>query len=131
MISLDTNILVRLLVEDDEAQAAKARALLRRSIEADEPCLVTVIVLCELQWVLKRLYRVPREDLASAVENLLVDDRYLIEESTTVGAAVNRFRNGKGDMADYLIGLKSHSLGAEETMTFDQALRGEDGFHVL
>lgn len=48
MISLDTNILVRLLVEDDEDQAATARDLLRRSIEADEPCLVTVIALCEL-----------------------------------------------------------------------------------
>ena len=131
MISLDTNVLVRLLVEDDEEQVAKARDLLRRSVEADEPCLVTVIALCELQWVLKRLYKVSREDLASAVEGLLLDDRYLIEESAAVGAAVVRFRNGKADLADYLIGLKSRSLGAEETVTFDRALRGEDGFRVL
>ncbi|MCP3957589.1 MAG: type II toxin-antitoxin system VapC family toxin [bacterium] len=131
MISLDTNILVRLLVEDDEDQAATARDLLRRSIEAGEPCLVTVVAICELQWVLKRLYKVSREDRASAIEDLLLDDRYLIEESVTVGAAVVRFRNGKADLADYLIGLKSRSLGAEETATFDRALRGEDGFRVL
>ena len=131
MISLDTNILVRLLVEDDEDQTAKARDLLRRSIEADERCLVTIVALCELQWVLKRLYKVSREDLARAVEDLLLDDRYMIEESATVGAAVIRFRNGKADLADYLIGLKSRLLGAEETVTFDRALRGEDGFRVL
>ena len=131
MISLDTNILVRLLVEDEEDQAAKARDLLRGAIEADERCLVTVVALCELQWVLKRLYKVPREALANAIEDFLLDDRYLIEESVIVGAALIRFRNGRADLADYLIGLKSRSLGAGETVTFDRALRGEDGFRVL
>ena len=131
MISLDTNILVRLLVEDDDDQAAKARDLLRRSIEAGEPCLVTIVALCELQWVLKRLYKVPREDRAGAIEDLLLDDRFLIEEPAVVGAAVVRFRNGKADPADYLIGLKSRSLGAQETATFDRALHGEDGFRIL
>ena len=70
------------------------------------------------------------EDQA-AVQDFLLDDRYILEEPAIVSAALVRFRNGKADLADYLIGLKSRSLGADETVTFDRALRGEDGFRVL
>ncbi len=131
MISLDTNILVRLLVEDDADQVARAQALLRRAIDAGERCLVTIVVLCELQWVLKRLYKVPREELATAVENFLLDDLYLVEESATVSEALIRFRQGKADLADFFIGLRSLDLGASETFTFDKALSTEEGFSLL
>ena len=81
--------------------------------------------------MLKRLYKVPRDELATAVENLLLDDLYVIEESAMVSEALIRFRHGKADLADHLIGLRSRALGAAETFTFDKALGGEEGFSLL
>ena len=60
MIALDTNVLVRFLVEDDKAQAAAAAALVKRSIAAGEALFVADVVLCEVVWVLEVAYKVPR-----------------------------------------------------------------------
>ena len=70
MIALDTNVLVRLLVEDDAAQAARARRLVEACSEAGDVCLVSIPVLCELEWVLESVYRAPRADVEEAVRSL-------------------------------------------------------------
>lgn len=57
MIALDTTVLVRFLVEDDAPQAERAKALLQRAIDAEDPCYVSDVVLCELVWVLERTYK--------------------------------------------------------------------------
>ena len=56
MIALDTNLLVRLLVNDDERQAAKVEAWLQVNTSPAQPAWVDHIVLCELAWVLERSY---------------------------------------------------------------------------
>ncbi len=131
MIALDTNVLVRLAVEDDPEQVEKSRRLLDRCAAADEPCLVTIPVLCEMQWVLKRVYKASREDLGVAAETLLTDHTFKVEEPDSVRQALDRFRDGKADLADYLIGVMGRSLGARTTFTFDKALRDEEEFTWL
>ena len=66
MIALDTNVLVRFLVEDDKAQTAAAVALVKRAVAADEGLFVTDIVLCEVVWVLRYSYEVPRLEIVHA-----------------------------------------------------------------
>ena len=58
MIRLDTNILVRFLVEDDKAQTRRVLSFLPKAIESDEPCYVSDVVLCKLAWVLERSYKI-------------------------------------------------------------------------
>jgi predicted nucleic-acid-binding protein len=53
VIALDTNVLVRYIVRDDEPQAAMATALIETECTTETPGLVTLVVLCELVWVLR------------------------------------------------------------------------------
>lgn len=67
MIALDTNVLVRYVVEDDAAQTAAAVAMIERAVERDEPLFVPQIVLCELVWVLSHAYRFNREEVVGVL----------------------------------------------------------------
>ena len=128
MISFDTNLLVRLVTEDDPEQFAAANQCLLHCKENDEPCLIKIPVLCELLWVVSRLYGASRYDMALVVETLLDDDLFVVEDAESVTEALRRFRTGEADFADYLIGVNSTALGASTTLTFDVALRQEPGF---
>lgn len=131
MIGLDTNILVRLLVEDDPPQVRLVRGLLQRCHEADAKCLVLLLVLCELEWVLTSCYKVPRDQIAAAVQAILADPLFEVEQPQVVQEALVQYRLGKGDLSDYLLGARSRSFGAETTYTMDKALRDSEQFTLL
>ena len=72
MIAFDTNLLVRLAVEDDPVQWRMADQLLTECVEQDKRCLIGILVLCETVWVLRSVYRASREDLALTIETQLI-----------------------------------------------------------
>ena len=131
MIALDTNLLVRYLTRDDADQAALVDDLLARCIEDGTPCAVTVVALCELGWVLKRAYAVPRGEIAAALQGLLSEELFQIEGREAVQRALDQFERGKGDFSDYLLGETGRALGAETTFTFDRRLRDSEPFTLL
>jgi len=131
MIGFDTNLIVRLMVEDDAAQAGRARKLLEESAERDEQVLLTDIVLSELEWVLEAAYKVPRRRILPALNLLLADNRFCFEDRHRVAAALGLYQQGKGDLADYLIGLRSEEVGARTTLTFDRKLNDDPRFTVV
>lgn len=131
MIAFDTNVLVRLVVEDDSKQFELANGWLRRCEAEGEPCLIKSLVLCETLWVLRSVYKASRFELALLIETLLTDDVFIVEESETVRDALARFRQGRADFADYLIGVNSRALGASSALTFDAGLQGEESFTWL
>jgi predicted nucleic-acid-binding protein len=131
MIAVDTNVMVRLMVEDDVAQVRHARQLLDEAAERDESVLVDDIVLCELEWVLESAYKVPRERILSAIQAVVGDDRFCFEDAFRVAAAMKQYQRGRGDLSDYLLGIRARGVGAGTTFTFDRGLRGEEGFTVV
>jgi predicted nucleic-acid-binding protein len=131
LIALDTNVLVRFLVQDDEAQAKRARALVEKCVEAGDPCLVSNPVLCELEWVLESVYGASRGDVAAAVEGLLSTPPFQVEDADLTQQALGAYRKGKGDLSDYLLGLVGRAQGARTTYTFDRDLRRAEGFTLL
>jgi predicted nucleic-acid-binding protein len=131
MIAFDTNLITRLVVEDDLAQWQLADRLLTRCVEDDQRCLISIPVLCETIWVLCRLYHASRDDIALTIESFLDDEVFEIEQRDGVAEALRRFREGRADFADYLIGVKSTLLHATTTYTFDRALKGAEGFTWL
>ena len=131
MIAVDTSVLVRFLVRDDEAQAARARRLVASCAEAGDRCLVSNPVLCELEWVLESVYRASRGDVASAVQSLLSTPPFQVEDPDLTQRALAAYGKGKGDLSDYLLGLVGRAQGARTTYTFDRALRGAEGFTLL
>lgn len=131
MIGFDTNLVVRLMVEDDAAQARRARKLLEAAVERDEQVLISDIVLSELEWVLESAYKVPRQRILASLNTLIADDRFCFEDRHRVATALNLYQQGKGDLADYLIGLRSEAAGARTTFTFDRDLSDASHFTVV
>jgi len=71
-IALDTNVLLRFLLDDDKAQSARAARLVDDAVEADEPLFVSDVVLCETARVLVAAYRVRKKQVGVIVGRLLL-----------------------------------------------------------
>ena len=131
MKAADTNVLVRLLVQDDPAQGRKAAALVQAAEMAGEQILVGNIVLCELVWVLDSAYGYAKTEIADALDRLLQTGAFTFENKDIVRAAFAEYRNSKVDFADCLMGRIHMALGCETTVTFDVALRKLQTFSSL
>ena len=130
MIGLDTNVLVRYVMQDDPKQAAQATKLVE-SLTTDAPGFVTVVTVVEFAWVLSACFELVREDLGRALEALLRAKELVIEQAEVVWKAVRRFREGSADFADCLIELTSSAAGCHRTMTFDRAAARHAGMTLL
>ena len=131
MRGVDTNVLLRLVLLDDEDQSKAVSRLIKRLSLRSESLLVTSIVLCEFCWVLHRSYGRSRTEIADAVEHLLSSNLIIAEHLDESRSAVSLYRQGPGGFADYLIGLIHQSAGCRDTVTFDRSLRSTPGFTML
>lgn len=131
MIAVDTNVLVRLLIEDDPAQTKLAEELLESSIARGDDCFVSDPVLCEIEWVLDSCYDVPRQKILAMVQELSANENFVFEDRDVLRKALDAYGDGRGDLSDHLIHQKAVARDARATYTFDRALRGTDGFVVL
>jgi len=127
---LDTNLLVRYVTDDDPAQAAVVRALFRDMEAAGERLHVSCIVLCELCWTL-RGYDCSRDEIAAVLVKILATGLFEIQDSDLVRYALEEYRQGRGDFADYLIGWQNRRAGCTDTFTFDGKLKKAAGFAFL
>lgn len=114
MLAVDTNVVVRLLVNDDQRQGAMARRL----FESDE-IFIGVTVLLESAWVLESVYELSAGDAAKALRGLLGLANVRVEDAGAVAAALDAV--GKGlELADALHLLRAPAEA--EFVTFDRAL---------
>ena len=90
MLGIDTNILVRFLVRDDEAQYDKARKLIKREVAAGHRVFVNHLVLMETEWVLRSRYAVPKNQIITAISSLLDATDVQFEDEPTIEEAVAR-----------------------------------------
>ena len=112
-IAVDTNVLVRAVMRDDAKQAALAAKVLR---DAD---LITVALpcLCELVWVLRRVYKLEASDAASAVRALMAAANVEMNRpAVELGLSV---LEAGGDFADGVIAYEGRWLGGEAFVSFD------------
>lgn len=128
MIGLDTNVLVRFLVEDDLAQTERAQSILRRAVEADDPCYVADIVLCELVWVLERSYKIKRAEIGACLSRLIRAQHLAFSSVERLSRTLESYTSGRGDFADYLIRETAKEAECEAVATFDGDLLKEPGF---
>ncbi len=113
-ITLDTNVLVRLVMADDPAQNAKARTAIENAVLVA----IGLSSLCEMAWVLKRRYGVDRADIANAIRSLTGADN-VVSNRLAVEAGL-RVLDAGGDFADGVIGYEGGSLGSETFVSFDR-----------
>jgi predicted nucleic-acid-binding protein len=120
--ALDTNVLVRALVQDDAAQGRRAQACL-----SAQPVYVPVTVILELEWVLRSRYGYSPKAIADAMEKLAILENAVVGEQAAVVAAARKMRQGWG-FADAL----HHALaaGCDDFATFDANLARRAGRDV-
>ena len=131
MIGLDTNVLVRYIVQDDPEQARAATRLIEGRCTEKSPGYVSVPVLVELVWVLTAAYRHEKPVVASVIRQILRTTEFLVEDGETAWAALREFEKGGADFADCLIAHRNHARGCTQTFTFDHGAAGSRHFSLV
>ena len=130
MTGLDTNVLVRFLVQDDVAQAKTAQDLMATFSETEQGFICRE-VLVELVWVLERAYALPRSDIARAIDGLLEARELVVEAADRAAIAVDRYRKGGSGFADQMIALAGQGAGCGVTVTLDRKAGALPGMSLL
>jgi predicted nucleic-acid-binding protein len=130
MIGLDTNVLVRYIMQDDAKQAPQATRLVE-SLSAEAPGFLPLVAVVELAWVLSSAYDLDRAQLVEAFEGVLRTKELVIERAEVVWKALRAFRSVNADFADCLIAHSAASAGCEKTMTFDRGAAKSAGMTLL
>jgi len=134
MIAIDTNVLLRYLLDDDKTQSKKAQVLIRRG----ETVLVTDVVLAETIWTLKgKKYKASRDNIVTVINSLFAEPYIVFENAQVVWAALNDYRkakpvkvSGKNSVADFpdalIINKARHTASQagdvlDAVYTFDRA----------
>ena len=120
VIGLDTNVLVRYLVQDDPVQSEIANSIMENEISLENRGFVSCVVLCEVVWVLKRAYRQPKSRLLEVIRLMFETDAIEIERRAEVWRAYRAFVQGDADFSDYYICQANKACGAPFTVTFDE-----------
>ncbi len=123
-VALDTNLLVRLLTNDDPEQARRVADL----IDDSSACFVPITVVLELEWVLRGAYQLPREAIIRAFRGLNAIRQLHLEQEEQVLQALEAYAKGL-DFADALHLLRSEGCAA--LVSFDRAFVREAGVLAL
>jgi len=128
MLGIDTNVLVRFLVRDDQNQFEKARKLLKREVSNGRRVFINQLVLLETEWVLRSRYGLAKTQMLETISRLLDAPDIQLEDEPAVEEALFIWRDAKADFADCLIGARNRRLGCRATVTFDTKASKLQGF---
>lgn len=131
MIGIDTNILLRLWLNDDPAQSKRIDQLLAEHGGLPGSLLVTDVVLVEAVWTLKSAFEQDKHAQLIAVRSLLEETAFAFEDREAVVAALTLFESGSCGFADCMVVAKHARQGCEFTATFDRGMRKLPGVKVL
>ena len=124
MIGMDTNVLVRYIMQDDVRQSPLATRFVE-SLSTAAPGFVPLVSVVELAWVLSSAYGLERSQLVAALEGLLRTKEIVVERAETVWRALRLYQGSNADFADCMIERSAASAGCGWTVTFDRgAVKG-------
>lgn len=131
MIGLDTNILARFLMDDDEKQSKKVYELFKKT-EADKiELFVPFVVILELIWVLDSAYAITRSDILDSISDLLLMPILKFEHQTTLQQFISSAQRNSYDLSDLLIAHSAKHQGCQKVITFDKKAAKCDLFELM
>lgn len=131
MIAVDTNVLVRLFVNDDMVQSQKARALFDMYVDSVEALWIADIVMLELAWTLERIYEFARAEICTALKALAGNATVSLESMQQVNEAITLYEQGPAGFADCLLAAKARHAGCDALRTFDKKMKALPGVKLL
>ena len=131
MIGIDTNIIVRLLLRDDEAMFQRAAALLERT-PPDDPLIVNAVVVAECLWVLERKASVERTVARTTLTGLLESEELRVHDTNPFRHWAETLASGPRDYSDLVIAQINREIGCDFTYTLEgPAARAVPGMELL
>jgi predicted nucleic-acid-binding protein len=131
MIGLDTNIILRYLLQDDPKQSRQANQIIDRQLSAQNPGFISLVTVLEIVWVLRSLLKRDPFQIASHIEHLLAADSLEVQNEQQVFEAAFAVKRGTGEFEDALIGALDTWAGCSRTMTFDRKAARLPHFQVI
>jgi predicted nucleic-acid-binding protein len=131
MTAVDTNIIVRFLVRDDEEQAGKAYRRLKQAEADEETLFVPLIFVVETVWVLESAYEKSRSQVLNSLADLRRMPVLDFENDEAVERLVREGMNHRADLSDQLIAHSARSSGCEDGITFDTGAAELPFFNLL
>ena len=131
MASLDTNVLVRYLVQEDEQQFLLAKKLIRIAVRAGDTLYIPVTVMLELEWVLRSNFKFSKVQVISTLSALLSSHELSCESETAIEIALTLYVKGNADFADCMHVALAHMAGESPLWTFDRAAAKVDGAKLI
>ena len=130
MIALDTDLVLRILLDDDPKQSAAARKVWLDARRRGKAIFISDIVLVDVAWALESRHGLSRGEVADVLLRVFETELVAVSNSAALDRALASYRTGRAGFADYLIREQARAMGAERVVTFDSAFSGEDGFDV-
>jgi predicted nucleic-acid-binding protein len=130
LTGLDTNVLVRFLVQDDAAQFARASQRIEH-LSKENPGFISLVTMVETVWVLDRLYGFSAIQIARAIERILQAGTLVVQNEQEVFTAMVALKTGQAAFADALIGALGAWAGCSATLTFDRKAARLPHFQLL
>lgn len=131
MPALDTNVLVRYVVQDDGTQLAAARRLIERCLVEGTSIFVPVTVVLELEWVLRASFGYAKDDVLQVLSNLFSAAELTFESERALEVALQLYREGSADFADCLHVALAAQAGERPLWTFDKDAAKVSGAQLL
>jgi predicted nucleic-acid-binding protein len=131
VIGLDTNVIVRYLAQDDARQSAAAARFVERTLSADEPGYISLIVLVEVVWVLAASYGLDRARISAVLEALLTTQQLKVESAELVWRAMSQYATSKADFSDLLLAECATAAGCSKIVTFDRTAAASGALELL
>jgi predicted nucleic-acid-binding protein len=131
MKALDTNVLVRFLVRDDEKQAAMVKRVLLGAEKNSERFFIPIAVTLETMWVLSSAYECSRKEIVDVFDSLLSLPVFLLEDHICIATLCRKALTTEADLSDLLIGIIARERGCATTMTFDKKASRSEFFTLI
>jgi predicted nucleic-acid-binding protein len=131
MPALDTNVLVRYVVQDDSGQLAAAKRLITRCVGEGQPLFVPVTVTLELEWVLRASFGYDKDNVLQVLSSLFSAAELSFQSERALEVALQLFREGTADFADCLHIALATEIGEQPLWTFDRGAAKVVGAQLL
>jgi len=131
MPALDTNVLVRYVVQDDDAQLAAAKRLIRKCVEEGRPLFVPVTVALEVEWVLRSNFGYAKDRVMEVMSSLFSAAELNFESERALEVALQLYREGSADFADCLHIALVAQAGEVPLWTFDKGAAKVAGAQLI
>jgi predicted nucleic-acid-binding protein len=131
MKGVDTNILIRFLIGDDERQTKKVYKIFKKAESEKNELFVSLLVVLELIWVLEAVYEIPRDEIVASLSDLLLMPILKFEQQSTLQQFIRSTQQNRYDLSDLLIAHAAKTNGCETVLTFDRKASKYDLFELV